>query len=132
MRTDYTAVEGAAGTRALLASDAPPSAIIYDNDVMALSGLGVASEMGTKVPGDLSIIAWDDSPLCEATYPRLSALSHDVTRYGAHVARRLFDRMDGAPPAAFLDSTPRCDRVGRRRGRPGRDRFRCRIVTCRL
>ena len=106
VRTDYTAVEGAAGTRALLTSEEPPSAIIYDNDVMALSGLGVATEMGAAVPQDLSIIAWDDSPLCEATYPRLSALSHDVTRYGAHVARRLFDRMDGAEPASFLDSTP--------------------------
>lgn len=106
VRTDYSAVEGAAGTRALLTSGEPPTAIIYDNDVMALAGLGVASEMGLSVPTDLSIIAWDDSPLCEATFPRLSALSHDVTRYGAHVARRLFDRMDGAAPAAFLDSTP--------------------------
>lgn len=105
-RTDYSAVEGAAATRALLTSDVPPSAIIYDNDVMALSGLGVATEMGAAVPSDVSIIAWDDSPLCEATYPKLSALSHDVTRYGAHVARRLFDRMNGAAPAAHLDSTP--------------------------
>lgn len=105
-RTDYSAVQGAAATRALLTSELPPSAIIYDNDVMALAGLGVASEIGVVVPDDVSIIAWDDSPLCEATFPRLSALSHDVTRYGAHVARRLFDRMEGATPSAHLDSTP--------------------------
>ena len=52
------------------------------------------------------MIAWDDSPLCEATFPRLSALSHDVTRYGAHVARRLFDRIAGQVGGSFLDSTP--------------------------
>ncbi|MBD5786255.1 LacI family DNA-binding transcriptional regulator [Cellulosimicrobium terreum] len=105
-RTDYTADQGATATRGLLTGVERPSAVIYDNDVMALAGLGVASELGVRVPDDLSIIAWDDSPLCEATYPRLSALSHDVTRFGAHVARRLFDRIDGAPGGSFLDSTP--------------------------
>ncbi|GAA4839800.1 LacI family DNA-binding transcriptional regulator [Luteimicrobium xylanilyticum] len=107
VRTDYTPDQGAAATRSLLTAGADrPTAFIYDNDVMALAGLGVASELGVRVPDDLSIIAWDDSPLCEATYPRLSALSHDVTRYGAHVARRLFDVIDGQPKASFLDSTP--------------------------
>ncbi|PJI93582.1 LacI family DNA-binding transcriptional regulator [Luteimicrobium subarcticum] len=107
-RTDYTPDQGATATRSLLTSgDADrPTAFIYDNDVMALAGLGVAAELGLRVPDDLSIIAWDDSPLCEATFPRLSALSHDVTRFGAHVARRLFDRVDGKPGGSFLDSTP--------------------------
>ncbi|MBE2998952.1 LacI family DNA-binding transcriptional regulator [Nocardiopsis sp. HNM0947] len=106
-RTDYTAVQGASATRTLLTNSEWPSAIIYDNDIMAVAGLGVASEMGMRVPQEVSMIAWDDSPLCEATFPRLSALSHDVTRYGAHVARRLFDRIEGAAPGSFLDSTPR-------------------------
>ena len=106
VRTDYTAVQGATATRALLMSADRPTAIVYDNDVMALAGLGVAGELGISVPRELSVVAWDDSPLCEATYPRLSALSHDVVRYGAHVARRLFEQMDGAPRASYLDSTP--------------------------
>lgn len=107
-RTDYTADQGAAATRSLLTSGVGerPTAFIYDNDVMALAGLGVANEMRVQVPAELSIIAWDDSPLCQATYPRLSALSHDVTSFGAHVARRLFDRMDGKLGGSFLDSTP--------------------------
>lgn len=106
VRTDYSAIQGAVATRTLLTSAAPPTAIIYDNDVMAVAGLGVASEIGVRVPQEVSMIAWDDSPLCEATYPRLSALSHDVTRYGAHVARRLFDRMAGQAGGSYLDSTP--------------------------
>ena len=59
------------------------------------------------VPADVSIIAWDDSVLCEHTLPKLTALSHDVVAFGAHVARRLFDVIEGTEPAAFLDSTPR-------------------------
>lgn len=105
-RTDYTPEQGAVVTRTLLTSEQPPSAIIFDNDVMAFAGLGVAAELGVKVPHQLSIIAWDDSPLCQATFPQLSALSHDVTRFGAHVASRLFERLDGRGGGSHLDSTP--------------------------
>ena len=106
LRTDYTPDQGAAATRELLAGTDQVTAIIYDNDVMALAGLGVAHELGVRVPADVSLVAWDDSPLCQAAFPQLTALSHDVISYGAHVARRLFDRMAGAEIGAFLDSTP--------------------------
>nr|WP_281358972.1 substrate-binding domain-containing protein [Isoptericola chiayiensis] len=104
--TDYTTGSGASATRRLLTSHEPPSAIVFDNDVMALAAMGVAAELGLRVPDDLSIIAWDDSPLCQATFPALSALSHDVTGFGAHVARRLFERIAGERGGSHLDSTP--------------------------
>ncbi len=37
MTTDYSDAEGAAVTRRVLAEDAPPTALVYDNDVMALA-----------------------------------------------------------------------------------------------
>ncbi len=106
LRTDYTPEAGASATRHALQSDAPPTAFVYDNDVMAVAGLTVAMELGKRVPAELSIIAWDDSVLCDHTFPTLTALTHDVVAFGAHAARRLFDVIDGAPPGAFLDSTP--------------------------
>lgn len=106
-RTDYTPDNGADVTRELLISDAPPTALIYDNDVMAVAGLTVALELGISIPEQLSIIAWDDSILCEHTFPRLTALSHDVVASGEHAGRRLFELIDGVAPAAHLDYTPR-------------------------
>lgn len=105
-RADFTPEAGAAATRMLLTADRPVSAVVFDNDVMALAGLGVAHELGLRVPQDVSLVAWDDSPLCEAAFPQLTALSHDVISYGAHVARRLFERIEGAPHGNFLDATP--------------------------
>ncbi|MBL0885783.1 LacI family DNA-binding transcriptional regulator [Myceligenerans indicum] len=102
---DYTPDAGAAATRDLL-SHGGVTAIVYDNDAMALAGLGAAHEAGVRVPEDVSLVAWDDSPVCRAAYPQLTALSHDVASYGAHVARRLFERMAGEPPASYRDSTP--------------------------
>ena len=84
-----------------------PTALLFDDDLGAVLALGVAHEMGIAVPGDLSLLAWDDSLLCRSTYPQLSAMSHDVRGYGAHVARLLFATIEGAEPAIHLDTTPR-------------------------
>lgn len=106
LHTDYTPVLGERVTREALTGADAPTAFIYDNDVMAVAGLTVAMELGLGVPSDVSIVAWDDSVLCEHTLPKLTALSHDVVAFGSHVARRLFDVVEGADPAAFLDSAP--------------------------
>lgn len=103
---DFSHASGRQATRALWAPPERPTAIIYDNDVMAIAGLSTFSELGVAVPEQVSLLAWDDSELCLITHPTLSALSHDVMAYGAHVGRRVFDLLDGAEPAAHLDSTP--------------------------
>jgi DNA-binding LacI/PurR family transcriptional regulator len=98
--TDFSGEEGARATRSLLASAERPTAIIYDNDIMAVAGLSVASEMGLSVPDDISLLAWDDSQLCRLTHPTLSAMSHDVHGFGAEVARTLFELIAGRDPGS--------------------------------
>ncbi|MFC7244507.1 LacI family DNA-binding transcriptional regulator [Catellatospora aurea] len=104
--TDYTGEEGARATRALLSRRPSPTAIVYDNDTMAVAGLGVAHEMGISVPHQLSIVAWDDSPLCQLLHPQLSAVSRDIAAYGAHAADQLLKILDGAEIRGFQDTTP--------------------------
>jgi len=103
--SDYTGEEGAEATRRLLSSDRRPTAIVYDNDVMAIAGLGVAQEMGLSVPADLSIVAWDDSALCRLVHPPLTALRRDIPAYGAHAAAVLLDAIAGKAPASMQDQT---------------------------
>jgi DNA-binding LacI/PurR family transcriptional regulator len=106
MEADYTGENGAAATRRLLQSSAPPTAILYDNDLMAVAGLGAAQQIGVSVPGDLSIVAWDDSPLCEFIHPPLTALTRDIAAYGAHAARALGQVADGVAVRNFEESPP--------------------------
>jgi DNA-binding LacI/PurR family transcriptional regulator len=105
MPSDYTGEEGGRATRRLLIGADRPSAIIYDNDVMAVAGLAVAQEMGLSVPGDLSIVAWDDSPLCSLVHPPLTALSRDISEYGAQAARQLLAAVAGEPVASVEGGT---------------------------
>jgi DNA-binding LacI/PurR family transcriptional regulator len=79
---------------------------------MAIAGLAVAQEMGLSVPADLSIVAFDDSPLCQLVHPPLTALSRDISAYGAQAAEQLLkviSNKDGSPSqeAAKARLTPR-------------------------
>jgi DNA-binding LacI/PurR family transcriptional regulator len=104
--TDYSGERGAAATRELLASPRPPTAIVYDNDVMAVAGVAVATELGVAVPAKLSIVAWDDSPLCQLLHPPLTALTRDTFAFGAAAARSLLAVLDGDEGADVEDHVP--------------------------
>ena len=94
--TDYSGEEGSQATRRLLSSASRPTAIIFDNDVMAVAGLAVANEMGLSVPADLSLVSFDDSPLCLLVHPPLTALSRDIAAHGLRAARHLLALVGGA------------------------------------
>lgn len=96
---DYGAASGAAATRALLTRDDRPTAIVYDNDVMAVAGLTVAAELGLRVPEDVSLLAWDDSDQCRLARPALSVVSRDVHDLGAATAAVLLDTAAGRVPS---------------------------------
>ena len=68
--TDYTPETGTRATRRLLSAPEPPTAIIFDSDLLAVTGLGVAQQMGFTVPDDLSLIGWDDSLISRVVHPR--------------------------------------------------------------
>jgi DNA-binding LacI/PurR family transcriptional regulator len=106
---DYTEESGEVATRRLLSMDQRPTAIIYDNDVMAVAALGVAYELHIAVPDELSLLAWDDSTLCRLAVPPLSAMGSDIHALGTLAARMLLRVIDGgeptiqqAPPAQFI------------------------------
>ena len=74
---------------------------------MAIAGLSVAQEMGMRVPGDLSIVAWDDSPLCTPGAPAADRGGPGHPAYGAHAARQLLASIAGERIENFQDTTPR-------------------------
>jgi DNA-binding LacI/PurR family transcriptional regulator len=95
LETDYSAEAGARATRKLLSSPAPPSAILFDSDLLAVTGLGVVQQMGFSVPDDVSIIGWDDSLISQVVHPPLTAITRDITAYGIAAARRLLEAIEG-------------------------------------
>ena len=105
LETDYSAESGARATRRLLSLPEPPTAIVFDSDLLAVTGLGVAQRMGFTVPDDVSIVGWDDSLISQVVHPPLTAITRDLTGFGAdgrpasargHRRRRRQRRADGS------------------------------------
>jgi DNA-binding LacI/PurR family transcriptional regulator len=82
VHADYTGDGGARAARTLLSSRARPTAMIFDNDVMALAAMAAAQEMGVAVPDQLSIMSWDDSALCRLVRPGVTAMDRQITQHG--------------------------------------------------
>jgi DNA-binding LacI/PurR family transcriptional regulator len=98
IETDFSAAAGAAATEALLSSDAPPTAIVYSNDHMALAGQGVAQRRGLVVPRDLSITGFDDTEVGRYLHPALTSVATDARAWGTVTARTLLDAIAGKEP----------------------------------
>jgi len=69
---------GGAAARQLLERTPRPSAIFAGNDDMAAGVLAVAHEADIDVPGQLSIVGFDDSDLAKAVWPPLTTMRQPV------------------------------------------------------
>lgn len=97
---DYSQERGGEAVRGLLIAPDRPSAIIFDNDIMAAAALQVAHELNLTVPDDLSLVAWDDSIVARLTAPALTAVKTDVRAYGMRLAEAMNQLADAIPVAS--------------------------------
>ncbi len=98
--TDTSPNAASAALRDLVARDTPPTAVIFDSDVMAIAGLRAAQELGIRVPDDLSIAAFDDSTVAALVHPSLTCMSRDTFALGTDAAEFLLAQIeaDGVLP----------------------------------
>ncbi len=102
---DYSEAAGVRAVATLAGLDERPTALVFDNDVMALGALHEANRLGLAVPAEISLVAWDDSALCQLAVPPLSAVSHDVQALGELAGGALADALVGAP-AGVIRAAP--------------------------
>ncbi len=83
-----------AGLAVLAGPPAPrPTAVLCQSDVLALGVLRAAEELGLAVPGDLSVVGFDDSPLARRVRPALTTVRQDVDAKGKAAAAALLEVM---------------------------------------
>jgi LacI family transcriptional regulator len=81
-----------AATR-LLNQNPRPTAILGINDLMAISVLRAAGDLGLNVPRDLSLISFDDIPIAQYLVPRLTTASKDAVGVGRAAVRLILERI---------------------------------------
>lgn len=81
--------------RELLTSANPPTAIFAANDVSAIAVIGAAAELGLDVPGDLSVVGFDNIPESALCSPPLTTVSQPIRQMGERSVQLLLRLLRG-------------------------------------
>jgi DNA-binding LacI/PurR family transcriptional regulator len=93
---DWSARGGySAGVR--LAQDPDVTAVFAANDQTALGIMRALHEAGRNVPGDVSLVGFDDTPESSYYMPALTTIRQDFAEVGRRSVRLLLSLMDGDP-----------------------------------
>jgi DNA-binding LacI/PurR family transcriptional regulator len=77
------------------------TAVFCGNDTMALGVMRALAERGLRVPGDVSIVGFDDVPEAGFYLPPLTTVRQDFGEVGRRALSTLIDRMSGAIAAGL-------------------------------
>lgn len=85
-----------AGAEALARDPARPSAVVCFSDFIAAALVAAAQRAGLDVPGDLSVVGFDDSPIASAVTPQLTTVEQDFVAKGRAAARALIEALEAS------------------------------------
>jgi DNA-binding LacI/PurR family transcriptional regulator len=96
---DFTHEGGAAAMTRLLKARPDIDAVFAASDLMAAGALAVLSVAHRRVPADVAVVGYDDSPIATTTTPPLTSVRQPIEEMGRVMARLLVDAINGAAEA---------------------------------
>ncbi|MEU4156944.1 LacI family DNA-binding transcriptional regulator [Actinoplanes sp. NPDC026670] len=87
--------DGARAAEKLLVD--PPTAVTVFNDLSATGLLDVVRRNGLSVPGDLSVVGYDDTSLSRLAHIDLTTIGQDIDGLAARAIERAVERIEGTP-----------------------------------
>lgn len=95
---ENTVDAGAAAMASLLTAAEPPTALLAASDELAFGALATLRGMGMDVPGDFSVVGYDNHELAGAI--GLTTMDHGVAEQGRLAAEALLSALSGEPASA--------------------------------
>lgn len=92
---DFSEESGAAAMRELLLARPGLDAVFAASDPMALGAMRVLKDGGRRIPDDVAVVGFDDSPVGPHTDPPLSTVHQPVEQMGRQMTRLLLARIRG-------------------------------------
>ena len=97
---DLTVNGGVNAANQILGQAAAPTAIFCANDDMALGVLSAAQRRRIEVPGQISVMGFDDTCYAAISAPPLSTIAQPARDIGIRAAARLLSAIEAPDPAA--------------------------------
>ncbi len=101
---DYTEEGGYAGMLHLLKQGV--DAVFCANDKMAIGAMRALKQAGRRIPDDVAIVGFDDSPLAALTDPGLTSVRQNVEALGSTAAEGLIALIEGREQAPYHTVIP--------------------------
>lgn len=79
---DWTPASGAMGMQVLLDRVHDLDAVFVANDVMAVAAMGVLHQRSRRIPEDIAVVGFDNSPESQYFYPSLTTVSQHLVETG--------------------------------------------------
>jgi len=95
---NFTADGGAAAMERILASGADLDALFVASDLMARGALSVLERAGIRVPDDVALVGFDDSPVAVSVVPQLTTMRQPSFAQGQKMADVLLAMLAGGRP----------------------------------
>lgn len=95
---NFTADGGSAAMSRILAAGAEFDALFIASDLMARGALAVLGRAGLRVPADVAIVGFDDSPVATSITPQLTTMRQPSFAQGEQMASVLLDLLAGRNP----------------------------------
>ncbi|MBO0610573.1 LacI family DNA-binding transcriptional regulator [Myceligenerans salitolerans] len=101
---DFTFAGGEAATERLLAEVPGIDGVFAGNDLMAQGALHALRTHGRRVPDDVAVVGFDDSPVATQTRPHLTTVRQPAEEMAATMADLLVERIEdpGLPPRSVV------------------------------
>jgi DNA-binding LacI/PurR family transcriptional regulator len=96
----HTEDGGERGAREILTSRPLPTAIFASNDLCAIGAMNVLEEAGISIPGDISLIGYDNTNLAALRHISLSTIHQPGRDMGRSAVDRLSERLTGGRMAS--------------------------------
>lgn len=103
---DFMVEGGASAARRLLALDARPTAVLASSDTEAFGVMRVARELGVSIPGDLSLVGFDDIPEASNVTPHLTTVRQPMREMGLLAAEMLMSAVEEGHPRTSTVELP--------------------------
>ena len=104
---DWSFESGYEATKRILSRKLRPTAILAENDDMAVGAMSAARELGFDVPADLSVVGFDDSEIARVVWPRLTTVRQPVVEMAHTAADMLLRQLAGEDPGPTVIHTHR-------------------------
>ena len=77
----------------ILSTKELPEVLVCANDSNAFAVMSALTQMGMKVPDDVSVVGFDDTPLCEKAIPKITTIQVQKKLMGEVAVSKLVDRI---------------------------------------